>query len=129
MNEKGEFLLQKRFDGIWSIPGGFLELGESAEEAARREVFEETGIKVGKLDLIDVISGKQYFVKLPNGHEFYAVTIAYGSRELIGGVLKPDGLETIEATFFKVDELPETLHPMITKLIKRYSGYVRRTSN
>ncbi|WP_054711857.1 NUDIX hydrolase [Bacillus sp. JCM 19041] len=122
MNEEGEFLLQKRFDGTWSVPGGFLELGESTEEAARREVLEETGIEVGKLDLIDVISGKEYFVKLPNGHEFYPITIAYGSKEIKGGVLKPDGHETIEAAFFKVDELPEGLHPMITKLIKHYSA-------
>jgi 8-oxo-dGTP pyrophosphatase MutT (NUDIX family) len=33
MNETGEFLLQKRRDGLWGVPGGFIELGESAEEA------------------------------------------------------------------------------------------------
>ena len=69
LNEKGEILLQKRMGGLWGVPGGFVELGESTEEAGRREVLEETGIEIGKLDLVNVFSGKQYFVKLPNGDE------------------------------------------------------------
>jgi ADP-ribose pyrophosphatase YjhB (NUDIX family) len=39
----------------WSLPGGAQELGETVEAAARREVFEETGLKLGKLTLIDAI--------------------------------------------------------------------------
>lgn len=43
-NEKGEVLLQKRMDsGLWDLPGGCLELGESFEEALYREIIEETG--------------------------------------------------------------------------------------
>lgn len=61
INEKGEFLLQKRSDGLWGVPGGFMELGESTEEVGRREVFEETGIEVGKLDLVGVFFGKTTF--------------------------------------------------------------------
>lgn len=41
INEAGEFLLQKRSDGVWGVPGGFMELGESAEEAGRREVLRD----------------------------------------------------------------------------------------
>ncbi|KIL43210.1 NUDIX hydrolase [Jeotgalibacillus campisalis] len=121
INEKGEFLLQKRSDGIWGVPGGFMELGESTEEAGRREVFEETGIEVGKLELVGVFSGKQHFVKLPNGDEFYPVTIAYSSKEIKGGVLKADGRETTEVKFFKANQLPEGLNPLIKNLIKKYS--------
>ncbi|MCM3457301.1 NUDIX hydrolase [Heyndrickxia oleronia] len=121
INEKGEFLLQKRIDGLWGVPGGFIELGESTEEAGRREVLEETGIEIGQLDLLGVFSGKQHFVKLPNGDEFYPVTIAYISKEIKGGVLKADGQETTEAKFFKANELPEGLNPLIKNLIKQYS--------
>ena len=32
LNEKGEILLQKRMDGLWGVPGGFIELGESCRE-------------------------------------------------------------------------------------------------
>ncbi|MCM3239381.1 NUDIX hydrolase [Heyndrickxia oleronia] len=121
INEKGEFLLQKRIDGLWGVPGGFIELGESTEEAGRREVLEETGIEIGQLDLLGVFSGKQHFVKLPNGDEFYPVTIAYISKEIKSGVLKADGQETTEAKFFEANELPEGLNPFIKNLIKQYS--------
>jgi ADP-ribose pyrophosphatase YjhB (NUDIX family) len=120
LNEKGQILLQKRQDGVWGVPGGFIELGESTKEAGRREVFEETGIEVGKLDLIGVFSGKQHFVKLPNGDEFYPVTVAYVTKDIKGGNLKADGKETIEANFFKPNELPVGLSPFIGTMIKQY---------
>lgn len=121
VNEKGELLLQKRSDGLWGVPGGFMELGESTEEAGRREIFEETGLEIGRLDLAGVFSGKEHHVKLPNGDEFYPVTIAYISTEMKGGVLQADGQETTEAKFFNVNELPEGLNPLIKNLITQYS--------
>lgn len=120
VNDQGEFLLQKRRDGIWGVPGGFLELGESTEEAGRREVLEETGLEIGNLDLVGVFSGKEYFVQLPNGDEFFPVTIAYISKEIKGGHLKADRIETTEAKFFKVNKLPDGLNPLIKNLIKQY---------
>ncbi|MFA9559468.1 NUDIX hydrolase [Evansella sp. AB-rgal1] len=119
INEEGQILLQKRREGIWSVPGGFMELGESAEEAGRREVFEETGIIVGKLELIEVISGKEYFVKLHNGDEFYAVTIAYVTNEIKSGSLKADGIESLEVGFFNLDNLPESLSPHLKDFINK----------
>ncbi|MBN9653423.1 NUDIX hydrolase [Halobacillus sp. GSS1] len=123
INDKGEFLLQRRSDGLWGVPGGFMELGESTEEAGRREVLEETGIEVGNLDLVGVFSGEEYFVRLANGDEFYPVTIAYTSREVKGGVLKADGHETMDAKFFKHNELPVKLNPLIKNLIRQFSNY------
>ncbi len=121
INDKGQILLQKRQDGVWGVPGGFMELGESTEEAGRREVLEETGLEIGKLDLVGVFSGKQHFVKLPNGDEFYPVTIAYIAKEITGGVLQADGQETTEAKFFNLHELPEQLNPLIKNMIQQYA--------
>ncbi|MFS0673003.1 NUDIX hydrolase [Ornithinibacillus sp. 179-J 7C1 HS] len=121
INNDGEILLQKRGDGRFGVPGGFLELGESAEEAGRREVLEETGIEIGELELVTVISGKEHFVKLPNGDEFYSVTIVYSCRDIIGGDLKADGTETVEAKFFKPSELPDGLNPLLKQLISSLS--------
>ena len=59
-NKQGQILLQQRQNGIWGVPGGFVELGESTEEAGRREVFEETGIEIGTLQLISVFSEKNF---------------------------------------------------------------------
>ena len=121
LTEEGEILLQKRSDGRWGVPGGFIELGESTEEAGRREVLEETGIEIGKLDLLGVFSGKEHYVQLPNGDEFYPVTIAYLSKDIKGGDLQADGKETTDAQFFKTNALPEELNPFIKKLITQFS--------
>ena len=122
INERNEILLQKRTDGKWGVPGGFMELGESTEEAGRREVFEETGLKIGSLNLVGVFSGKQHFVKLPNGDEFYPVTVAYLCRDIKGGHLKADGQETTEVQFFKLNDLPEQLNPLIKQLVAQYTS-------
>ncbi|MCC2376957.1 NUDIX hydrolase [Bacillus wiedmannii] len=118
-NEKGQILLQQRRSGIWAVPGGFVELGESTEEAGRREVLEETGIEIGSLQLISVFSGKEFFVKLPNGDEFYPITIAYLCKDIIGGTLKADGIESLHVQFFDINALPEKISPFIKKLIER----------
>lgn len=47
LSQSGKILLQKRADkGTWGLPGGAIELGESAVEALEREFYEETGVKV-----------------------------------------------------------------------------------
>lgn len=51
-DHEGRVLLHRRGDnGCWGFPGGVMELGESFEDTARREVFEETGLLVGELTL------------------------------------------------------------------------------
>ena len=67
--------------------GGLMELSESPEETAYREVYEETGIKVKNLRLINVFSGANYFTKLENGDEFQSVTTAYYTDEYEGILL------------------------------------------
>lgn len=118
-NEQGQILLQQRRNGIWGVPGGFVELGESTEEAGRREVFEETGSEIGTLQLISVFSGKEFFVKLPNGDEFYPITIAYLCKDIKGGLLKADGIESLSVQFFDFDKLPENISPFIKNLIEQ----------
>ena len=49
-------LIQRKadpFKDMWALPGGFMEMEESLEEAARRELVEETGIKAGELIRFD----------------------------------------------------------------------------
>ncbi|MGN1400843.1 MAG: NUDIX hydrolase [Bacillus sp. (in: firmicutes)] len=119
-DEKNRILLQKKHDGSWAIPGGLMELGEAVEDTARREVFEETGIEVGQLTLLHVFSGEKYFVELANGDQFYAVTVAFMSRDIVGGALTADGIETVEANFFPLTELPERTSPILKSLLKRF---------
>jgi ADP-ribose pyrophosphatase YjhB (NUDIX family) len=104
--DKHDRFLLVQADEMWKLPGGFIELGESAEEAARREIWEETGLNIEKLHLIGVISGKNFFTKLPNGDEYYHVTIAYVTKDIRSGELRPDGIETQKVQFFKPSVLP-----------------------
>lgn len=98
-----------------------MELGESTEETGRREVLEETGIKIGHLDLVTVVSGEHTFRKLSNEDEYYSVTIIYITRKIIGGTLKADGIETTEVKFFGINELPVSLSPITLQMIKQKS--------
>lgn len=110
VDELGRLLLQQRKfpNGVWGITGGLMELGESTEDVARREIFEETGLKVDKLNLINVYSGPQNYIKAENGDEFYVVTVAYYSMGF-EGELNIDQSESITFDFFYPDELPKNI--------------------
>jgi len=91
-NTEGKILLQQRKypHGIWGLPGGLMELGESTEQTVRREIFEETGLQLGKLSLFGVYSGENYLCIAQNGDEFYVVTTVYTSSEYTGEVFIND---------------------------------------
>lgn len=110
LDQHDRILLQRRSDGGWGLPGGLMDLGESLEETARREVREETGLSVGELVLIDVFSGSDYFFRVSNGDELYSVTAVYISREYSGN-LSPDGDESVDLGFFSQGSLPEEIAP------------------
>ncbi|WP_406944287.1 NUDIX hydrolase [Halobacillus sp. SY10] len=116
-NEQQEILLQHRKDGGWGLPGGLMELGESLEETARREVKEETGLQLGELRLLDIFSGEDYFFKVSNGDELYSVTAVYRAVDYEGRV-EVDGDESREVTFFSMNQLP-------AGLTKEYRDYLQ----
>ncbi len=96
-----------------------MELGESAEETCRREIWEETGLIAGSLQLINVYSGKSYSVTAENGDQFYAVTIAYYT-EKFDGEINMDPQESINIKFFRQDEFPVNMAGSHKKIIEDF---------
>ena len=104
-NEKGEVLLQKRADcNKWGFPGGAVELGETPEMAAKREVKEETGLDVEVGNLIGIYTDSD--VVYPNGDKAHSICICY-EMKIMGGELVCDRDETLELKFFSLDNMPE----------------------
>jgi 8-oxo-dGTP pyrophosphatase MutT (NUDIX family) len=120
-NDHGDILLEQRKypDRVWGLPGGLMELGESVEDTARRELYEETGLRAGELHLIGVFSGPRYFVTAANGDQFYVVTNAFYTHDF-SGKLSVDPVESLDATFFPLDGLPNAVVGSHREVIQRY---------
>jgi 8-oxo-dGTP pyrophosphatase MutT (NUDIX family) len=114
-------LLQRRTDNnTWGIIGGALEVGETLEETAKREAFEETGLVVENLKLFDIFSGPDFFYEYPNGDQVYDVCVVYIVKSFTGEI-RTDDKEGHALKFFHLDHLPANINqpdkPIIEKLL------------
>ncbi len=80
--------------GQWGTIGGGIEADESPEDAAKREVLEETGLEVELGAILGAFGGPAYRVTYPNGDAIAYVTVAYDAR-VTGGT---EALEVDEVT-------------------------------
>ena len=119
-NKNGEVLLQKRADcNKWGFPGGAIELGETPEMAAIREVKEETGLDVEVDNLIGIYTDSD--VICANGDKVHSICIGY-EMSIVGGELICDENETLELKFFSLNDMPELFckqHEELLRDVKR----------
>jgi len=85
------------FEGSYALPGGFVEVGETVEEAVRREAREETGLEIDLLGLVGVYSEPD---RDPRGHVVSVSFLAKGFGEIRAGS------DARSAAAFSLDELP-----------------------
>lgn len=103
-NDDNELLLLQRvhepWRGSWMIPAGYVEVDEDPKDAARREVFEETGLRVELDDLLTAY----YFDDDPRGN---GVAFVYKATKITGELHIND--EASDAQFYAADEIPAYL--------------------
>jgi ADP-ribose pyrophosphatase YjhB (NUDIX family) len=95
-------MVKETADGRWTLPGGWIDVGESPGFAAEREVLEETGMKVTAEKLAAVFDKRRHDHP-PAPHHAY---LLFFLCRLVGGSLTPS-LETSEVAWFPADRLPE----------------------
>ncbi|WP_169088976.1 NUDIX hydrolase [Paenibacillus sp. PL91] len=110
MDSEGRILLVKHNYGKynWELPGGLSEQNESAENTAKREVLEETGLEatVGRLTGV-------YYEPTNDMHHFvFACKVVYDQQP------QPDAEEVTECKFFNVDDLPKPISDFTISRIK-----------
>lgn len=104
---------------LWSLPKGHIELGESPEEAALREVMEETGIESEITQALGVID----FWFMAGGKRIHKTVHHYLFTET-GGLLAPQVSEVDEVAWFPLTEIVERLaYPDEKKLIARHGNF------
>ena len=118
---EGRVLLEKRHDnGCWGHAGGAVEPDEPVEDAARRELFEETGLRAGRLDFFGIYSGPESHFYYPNGDEVSYVELVYTCRDWSGELRCQSG-EVDELRWFAADELPENISPTVRRQLRDWA--------
>ncbi len=116
-NDKNEVLMQLRSDfNSWDFPGGTLELFETIEECAKRELKEETNLEMDDIKILDIFSGKKTYQKYPNGDELYVVSILCEIRKYHGNIKINDG-ESTKLVWIPIDKIPSNLSPITSNYI------------
>lgn len=117
-----EIVMQKRSDnGCWGIFGGAMEFGEQAEDTAKRELIEESGVRATSLILIGVEAGQALFHEYPNGDQVYNVACLFVCQTW-EGVPHVHDEESLDIKTFSLENLPkeEDLNPPDRQLIRRF---------
>ena len=112
LDSRGWILLEKRSDcGMWGLPGGKIEPGESVTEAAVREVKEETGLNVEITRLLGVYSEPESHIVtfLDNGDVVHLVDILLEAKIRSGELSISSESEALH--FFNPTALPSDIVP------------------
>jgi 8-oxo-dGTP pyrophosphatase MutT (NUDIX family) len=106
-DEQGRLLLVRESQtGLWQTVGGAIDPDESPLDAALRETFEETGVRIQIDGIRGVTGGPQYRLTYPNGDLVSYVPIVFDVR-VVEGIPRPDGDETLAVDWFSPSELSE----------------------
>jgi 8-oxo-dGTP diphosphatase len=104
---RDRLLLVRRCDsGMWELPGGRVDVGESATDAAVREVAEEAGVTVQVTGLVGLFTDPGHVVRSREGEVRQQFALVFRAR-VVRGAPRPDLSETSEAAWVATAELAE----------------------
>jgi ADP-ribose pyrophosphatase YjhB (NUDIX family) len=115
-------LVREKEDGRWTLPGGWVDIGESPSDAVEREVFEESGYQTRATKLVALYDRNHpRHGHTPFAHHVYKL---FFQCELLGGAAAAS-IETEGADFFAKDEIPElsltrVVYSQIDRLFEHY---------
>ena len=94
-------LVKETADGLWTLPGGWVDPGDTPRTAVEREILEESGYTTNALEVLDVVDRET------DGHPVHAWSIwkIFIRCELISGAAQTS-IETSEVDWFAIDSLP-----------------------
>jgi ADP-ribose pyrophosphatase YjhB (NUDIX family) len=98
--------------GMWVIPGGGVERGESWCETAQRELLEETGLEV-RVDR----GQRPYILEILNETEHRLILCVTGTVQ--SGVLRPAS-DLLDARFFATDQIPANISPVVRPALAEF---------
>ncbi len=118
-DNQGRVLLIRRADnGLWALPGGGMEPGETVSGCAIREVREETGIEIEVAGLVGIFSNPRHVVAYPDGEVRQAFSICLRAQAIDGTIRISD--ESIQVDWIPRDQIPQLdMHPEIRRRIER----------
>lgn len=105
-------------EGTWTMPGGKLDFHEALEDAAFREVREETGIEIDKTKLKIINIGNEI---VPDKH---FVTIGYICENFKGDPVAMEPEEIVEWKWFNLNDLPSPIFSPSKKILDAYKKLV-----
>src|SRR5215203_5974581 len=124
LNEQEEVLLvREKEDGLWTLPGGWVDVGESPSEAVEREVKEESGYEVRAVRLLALWDRDKH----PHPPLPFHVYKIYFQCERLGGDPLTTSTETEGVGFFPKDALPELSLSRVTP--QQIQGLIQRATD
>jgi ADP-ribose pyrophosphatase YjhB (NUDIX family) len=105
-NDAGDILLQKRTDnGLWALPGGAMDIGESIAETVVREVKEETGLNVEPTGIVGIYTNPRHVIEYSNGEVRQQFSVCFKARIRGGSLAISD--ESTDLRFIAPEDLDQ----------------------